>query len=134
MAGLKLGVELWNQGATWPELLETARRVDALGYEHLWTWDHLYAIAGDPHQPVFEAWSLLAAWAMATERVRLGLLVGANTLRNPALVAKTATTLDHSGIHGSDWVVFEDSAHMALVDEPERYRAVVAHFLARHER
>ena len=57
--------------------------------------DHLYAIGGDPRQPVFEAWSVLAAWAMTTERVRLGLLVGANTLRNPGLVAKTAATLDH---------------------------------------
>jgi alkanesulfonate monooxygenase SsuD/methylene tetrahydromethanopterin reductase-like flavin-dependent oxidoreductase (luciferase family) len=117
MTRLRLGIELWNQGARWPEMLETARRVDRLGYDHLWTWDHLYAISGDPHQSVFEAWSVLAAWAMATDRVGLGLLVGANTLRNPGLVAKTATTLDHLsdgrailGL-GSGWFDLEHRAY-----------------------
>ena len=33
----------------------------ASGYEHLWAWDHLYAIFGDPYQPIFEGWSLLNA-------------------------------------------------------------------------
>jgi alkanesulfonate monooxygenase SsuD/methylene tetrahydromethanopterin reductase-like flavin-dependent oxidoreductase (luciferase family) len=92
---LKLGILLWSQATDWPGALDAARRVDRLGYEHLWTWDHLYAIFGDPYQPIFEGWTSLAAWAMATERVRLGLLVGANTFRNPGLVAKTAATLDH---------------------------------------
>ena len=44
----------------WPEMLDAAERVDQLGYDHLWTWDHLYAIFGDPYQPIFEGWSLLA--------------------------------------------------------------------------
>ena len=76
-------------------MLDAAKRVDRLGYDHLWTWDHLYAIFGDPYQPIFEGWSLLDAWARETERTRLGLLVGANTFRNPGLVAKIAATLDH---------------------------------------
>ena len=98
-------------------MLDTARRVDELGYDHLWAWDHLYAIFGDPYQPIFEGWSTLAAWAMATKRTRLGLLVGANTFRNPGLVAKTATTLDHIsngrailGIGGA-WMEPEHRAH-----------------------
>ena len=62
---------------------------------HIWTWDHLYAIFGDPEQPIFEGYTTLAAWAKVTERVRLGLLVGANTFRNPGLVAKMMTTIDH---------------------------------------
>ena len=95
MHDLKLGVLLWNQATDWPAYLDAARRVDALGYDHLWAWDHLYAIFGDPHQPIFEGWASLAALAMATEHTRLGLLVGANTFRNPGLVAKLATTLDH---------------------------------------
>ena len=70
-------------------------RADRLGYDSLWTWDHLYPIVGDSHGPIFEGWLTLAAWAQATERVRIGLMVGANTMRNPALVAKMATTLDH---------------------------------------
>src|SRR4029077_14080043 len=61
----------------------------------LWTWDHLYPIVGDPHGPMFEGYMTLAAWAALTKRVRLGLMVGANTFRNPALVAKMITTLDH---------------------------------------
>ena len=95
MTDLKLGILPWTQAATMQEQMDTARLVEGLGYDHLWTWDHIYAIFGDPYQPIFEGWTLLAGWAMATERVRLGLLVGANTFRNPALVAKTATTLDH---------------------------------------
>ena len=64
-------------------MLDAAKRVDRLGYAHLWTWDHLYAIFGDPYQPIFEGWSLLNGWARETEQTRLGLLVGANTFRNP---------------------------------------------------
>ena len=86
---------LWNQATDWPAYEDAARRVDQLGYDHLWAWDHLYAIFGDPLQPIFEGWMSLAAWAKVTQRVRLGLLVGANTFRNPGLTAKLATTLDH---------------------------------------
>ncbi len=96
MTELRLGILLWSQATTWPEMLSTARRVEALGYDHLWTWDHVYAIFGDPYQPIFEGYTTLAAWAMATERIRLGLLVGANTFRNPSLVAKMITTIDHA--------------------------------------
>jgi alkanesulfonate monooxygenase SsuD/methylene tetrahydromethanopterin reductase-like flavin-dependent oxidoreductase (luciferase family) len=92
---LKTGILLWSQAATWPEMLDAAKRVDRLGYDHIWTWDHLYAIFGDPQQPIFEGWTTLGAWAVATERTRLGLLVGANTFRNPGLTAKIAATLDH---------------------------------------
>ena len=63
MTDLKLGILLWSQATTWPEMLDAAQRVDALGYDHLWTWDHLYAIFGDPYQPIFEGWTTLAAWA-----------------------------------------------------------------------
>jgi alkanesulfonate monooxygenase SsuD/methylene tetrahydromethanopterin reductase-like flavin-dependent oxidoreductase (luciferase family) len=117
MTDLKTGILLWSQAATWPEMLDGAKRVDELGYDHLWTWDHLYAIFGDPYQPIFEGWSLLAAWAMATEKTRLGLLVGANTFRNPGLTAKIAGTLDHIsdgrailGIGGA-WMDLEHQAH-----------------------
>ena len=44
---------------------------------------------------MFEAWLTLAAWAQATERIRIGLMVGANPFREPSLTAKMATTLDH---------------------------------------
>jgi alkanesulfonate monooxygenase SsuD/methylene tetrahydromethanopterin reductase-like flavin-dependent oxidoreductase (luciferase family) len=117
MTDLKLGILLFSQAATWDEQLEAAKRIDRLGYAHLWTWDHLYAIFGDPYQPIFEGWSQLAAWAVATEQTRLGLLVGANTFRNPGIVAKSAATLDHIshgrailGIGGA-WMELEHQAH-----------------------
>jgi alkanesulfonate monooxygenase SsuD/methylene tetrahydromethanopterin reductase-like flavin-dependent oxidoreductase (luciferase family) len=92
----RLGILLWSQATDWDSFERSAIRIDELGYEHLWTWDHLHAIFGDPYQPIFEGWVTLGAWAKVTRRARLGLLVGANTFRNPALVAKLATTLDHA--------------------------------------
>jgi alkanesulfonate monooxygenase SsuD/methylene tetrahydromethanopterin reductase-like flavin-dependent oxidoreductase (luciferase family) len=91
----RLGILLWSQATDWDSFERSAIRIDELGYEHLWTWDHLHAIFGDPYQPIFEGYMTLAAWAKVTRRARLGLLVGANTFRNPALVAKMAVTLDH---------------------------------------
>ena len=91
----RLGILLWSQAAEWSDFERSAVRIDDLGYDHLWTWDHLYAIFGDPYQPIFEGYTTLAAWAKVTRRARLGLLVGANTFRNPGLTAKAAVTLDH---------------------------------------
>jgi alkanesulfonate monooxygenase SsuD/methylene tetrahydromethanopterin reductase-like flavin-dependent oxidoreductase (luciferase family) len=95
MSGVKLGLLCWNQNSDWPSLLEAGVRADRLGYDTLWAWDHLYPIVGDPHGPFYEGWLTITAWAVATSRVRVGLMVGANPYRNPALVAKMATTLDH---------------------------------------
>jgi alkanesulfonate monooxygenase SsuD/methylene tetrahydromethanopterin reductase-like flavin-dependent oxidoreductase (luciferase family) len=92
---VRLGALCWNQYTTWPDLLAAGQRADRLGYHSLWTWDHLYPIVGSDDGPIFEGWLTLAAWAQATERVRIGLMVGANTIREPALTAKMATTLDH---------------------------------------
>jgi alkanesulfonate monooxygenase SsuD/methylene tetrahydromethanopterin reductase-like flavin-dependent oxidoreductase (luciferase family) len=117
MPDTRYGILPFSQATSWPELLDVARRVDQLGYDHLWAWDHLYAIFGDPYQDFFEGYSLLAAWARETKRARLGLLVGANTFRNPGIVAKTITTIDHisdgraiAGIGGA-WMEPEHTAH-----------------------
>ena len=115
--GISLGICLWNQAATWAEFEGAAIRADELGYDHVWTWDHLYAIIGDPYQPVYEGYSTLAAWAKVTKRARLGLFVGANTFRNPGLVAKALTTLDHLsggraiGGLGAAWHELEHEAY-----------------------
>lgn len=70
-------------------------RADELGYDSLWTWDHLYPIVGSSLGPMFEGYMTLASWAEATSRIRIGLMVGANPFRNPALVGKMVTQLDH---------------------------------------
>ena len=117
MPDTRYGILLFSQATTWPDMLDAAKRIDRLGYDHLWAWDHLYAIFGDPYQDFFEGYTLLAAWARETERVRLGLLVGANTFRNPGIVTKTITTIDHIsdgrailGIGGA-WMEPEHTAH-----------------------
>ena len=95
MADVKIGALCWNQYTEWLALLEAGKRADALGYDTLWTWDHVYPIVGDSHGPNYEGWLTITAWAMATSNVRIGLMVGANPFRAPTLVAKMATTLDH---------------------------------------
>jgi F420-dependent oxidoreductase-like protein len=92
---LKLGALIWNQYTEWPSLRRAGQRADELGYDSLWTWDHLYPIVGSHRGPMFEGYLTLAGWVPVTKRATLGLMVGANTFRNPALTAKMVTTLDH---------------------------------------
>ena len=100
---IRIGALVWPQVGTWEQVRDAAVAADRAGLDSIWTWDHLYAIVGDPHQPIFEGWTTLAAWAEATERAALGLMVGANTLRNPGVVAKAAVTVDHAS-RGRCWL------------------------------
>lgn len=92
---VKLGALAWNQYTPWSDLRQAGINADRLGYDSIWTWDHLYPIVGSHEGPILEGWLTLAAWAERTEHAQIGLMVGANTFRNPAVVAKMATTLDH---------------------------------------
>jgi alkanesulfonate monooxygenase SsuD/methylene tetrahydromethanopterin reductase-like flavin-dependent oxidoreductase (luciferase family) len=94
-APVKVGANLWNQYTDWPAFLDAMVRADRLGYDSLWTWDHVYPIVGSPDGPILEAYTAMAAVAARTERATIGHLVGANTFRNPALLAKMVTTIDH---------------------------------------
>jgi F420-dependent oxidoreductase-like protein len=95
MASVRFGLQLWPQSTTWPEVRASATAAEAAGWDSIWTWDHLLAIQGPWQQPIYEGWTFLAGLAAITSRVRLGLMVGANTFRNPGLTTKLATTLDH---------------------------------------
>jgi alkanesulfonate monooxygenase SsuD/methylene tetrahydromethanopterin reductase-like flavin-dependent oxidoreductase (luciferase family) len=94
-APLKLGINNWNQYSDWPSFLAAQQRADRLGFDSIWTWDHAYPIVGNHEGPIFECYTAMAAVASTTAHASIGLMVGANTFRNPALVAKMITTLDH---------------------------------------
>src|SRR5690349_4791593 len=69
--GIKVGVLPWGQNVDWPTLRAVGQRADELGYDSLWTWDHLYPIQGDWQRPIFEGYLILAGWAAVTSRATL---------------------------------------------------------------
>jgi alkanesulfonate monooxygenase SsuD/methylene tetrahydromethanopterin reductase-like flavin-dependent oxidoreductase (luciferase family) len=92
---VRIGAAFWVQRTDWPSLREAVLTAEEGGADDLWIDDHLLSDEGDPDDPKLEGWSTLAAVAAVTQRARLGLLVAANTIRNPGLTAKLATTIDH---------------------------------------
>jgi F420-dependent oxidoreductase-like protein len=92
---MRFGLQLWSQSTSWADFRDAALAAEDAGWDSIWTWDHLLAIFGPWEQPILEGWMAMAGLAPLTRRVRLGLMVGANTFRQPGLTAKLATTLDH---------------------------------------
>ncbi|MFL5777559.1 MAG: LLM class flavin-dependent oxidoreductase [Chloroflexota bacterium] len=84
----------WDAGAAWARSVELSIQAEALGFESLWVFDHLHTVPVPKDELTFESFSMIAALAMATHRVRLGHMVICTGFRNPALTAKMAGTLD----------------------------------------
>jgi len=91
----RFGLFLSQANRSWDEVLDSFLLAEELGFDHAWLVDHLLDTDGPPSHPCHEAWTLLAAIAARTERIRLGVLVTSNTFRHPAILAKEAVTVDH---------------------------------------
>jgi len=107
-----------QQDTTWADLVKVWQIADEIEvFESGWIFDHFYPIFSDPTGPCLEAWSVLAALAQATTRLRMGTLVTAIHHRHPAVLAKMAASVDiisggrlELGI-GAGWNVEESSAY-----------------------
>ncbi|HET9613970.1 MAG TPA: TIGR03560 family F420-dependent LLM class oxidoreductase [Candidatus Limnocylindrales bacterium] len=84
----------WDPAAAWARTIELARQAEDLGFESLWAFDHFHTVPEPRDEITFESFTVLAALALVTERVRLGHMVVCTGFRNPAHTAKLASTLD----------------------------------------
>jgi len=84
----------WEPLRAWRRTLEVAQLADRTGFDSIWVFDHFHTTPEPTDEPVFEAYTTLSALAAATNRVRLGEIVTCASYRNPALLAKMATTID----------------------------------------
>ncbi len=114
---LRFGLFMSQSNKSLAQVYDDIAMAEDLGFDHAWLVDHLVDTDGPPSNPILEAWTLLAALAERTSRIRLGVLVTSNTFRNPAVLLKAAVTVDH--ISGGRLILGIGSGWHA--DEHRRY-------------
>src|ERR1700722_5183653 len=92
---VSFGIKTTPMHTSYERLLRTWQQADDVPeLEHAWLWDHMLPLSGPKDGAALEGWTLLAALAAQTSRLRLGLLVTNNQIRQPAVLGKIASTLD----------------------------------------
>jgi F420-dependent oxidoreductase-like protein len=120
----RFGLFLSQSNKSLSQVLDEFQVAEDLGFDHAWIVDHLVDTDGPPSHPIHEAWTLLAAIAARTSRIRLGVLVTSNTFRHPAVLLKSAVTVDHiSGGRlilglGTGWHADEHRRYGIALPEP----------------
>ncbi len=87
-------VDIPDDAAKWNTAVDIALKAEELGFHSIWVYDHFHNVPRPAHEAVFECWTTMAAISQRTSRIRLGQMVGCNSYRNPALLAKITSTLD----------------------------------------
>src|SRR5665811_2305162 len=84
----------WSPADAWASAIARAQQAETLGFESIWVFDHFTTVPNPTEEITFESFTMLAALAQATSRVRIGHMVVCTGFRNPALTAKMASTID----------------------------------------
>ncbi|HTW10080.1 MAG TPA: LLM class flavin-dependent oxidoreductase [Acidimicrobiales bacterium] len=91
---LHVGVQLQGQNTSWADYARAVRAVEDLGFGSVWTFDHVLPFSGPDDGACFETLTTMGAWAVLTNRTRVGVLVNGVLYRDPAVLAKAAAQVD----------------------------------------